>query len=128
MSGTPSHWRRAVMSAAAGRLSPRYVRLSGEVADQAILNKLRLTFPAADIAHAFASTEAGVGFDVRDGLAGFPATLIGQPGLKAELRVQDGSLRIRSSRTAAGYAGSQAAALAGEDGGVLMRPFSPING
>jgi acyl-coenzyme A synthetase/AMP-(fatty) acid ligase len=118
ISGTPSHWRRAVMSAATGRLAPRYVRLSGEVADQAILNKLRLTFPAADIAHAFASTEAGVGFDVRDGLAGFPATLIGQPGLNAELRVQDGSLRIRSSRTAAGYVGSQAASLAGEDGFV----------
>jgi acyl-coenzyme A synthetase/AMP-(fatty) acid ligase len=118
ISGTPSHWRRALMSPAARQLSPRYVRLSGEIADQAILNKLQLTYPAADIAHAFASTEAGVGFDVRDGLAGFPAALIGRPGTKADLRVQDGSLRIRSARTAARYAGEHAASLADEDGFV----------
>ena len=103
MSGTPSHWRRALMSPAVSQMSPRYVRLSGEVADQAILNNLGTTFPRADIAHAFASTEAGVAFDVRDRLAGFPAMLIGQPGAKAEMRIEDGSLRIRSARTASGY-------------------------
>ena len=32
--------------------------------------------PQAIVAHAFASTEAGVAFEVRDGKAGFPATLI----------------------------------------------------
>ena len=99
MSGTPSHWRRALMSPAVSQMSPQYVRLSGEVADQAILNNLATAFPRAEIAHAFASTEAGVAFDVRDGLAGFPATLIGQPGAKAEMRIEDGSLRIRSART-----------------------------
>src|ERR1051326_8664873 len=36
ISGTPSHWRRALMSPASRRISPRYVRLSGEVSDQAI--------------------------------------------------------------------------------------------
>ena len=34
LSGTPSHWRRALMSPSARAISPRYVRLSGEIADQ----------------------------------------------------------------------------------------------
>ena len=41
--------------------------------------RLRAAYPEADIAHAFASTEAGVAFDVGDGFAGFPETLLGQP-------------------------------------------------
>ena len=56
-----------------GAFSPRYVRLSGEIADQAILNELRAPFPTRAIAHAFASTEAGVAFDVATACAGFPA-------------------------------------------------------
>src|SRR5437773_12372729 len=31
---TPSHWRRAIMSPSARAISPQYVRLSGEIADQ----------------------------------------------------------------------------------------------
>ena len=58
-------------------ISPRYVRLSGEIADQAILDGLRAVFPQAGIGHAYASTEAGVAFDVNDGLAGFPAAYVG---------------------------------------------------
>jgi acyl-coenzyme A synthetase/AMP-(fatty) acid ligase len=104
ISGTPSHWRRALMSASAGRIAPGYVRLSGEIADQAILDHLRASYPDADIAHAFASTEAGVAFDVGDGLAGFPAGYLGRRG-DVEMRVVDGSLRIRSSRNALGYLG-----------------------
>ncbi len=71
--GTPTHWRRALMSPAIRKISPRYVRLSGEIADQAILDNLRNAFPHAVVSHAYASTEAGVAFEVRDGLAGFPA-------------------------------------------------------
>lgn len=104
ISGTPSHWRRALMSAAVHEIAPRYVRLSGEIADQAILDHLRTTFPDADIAHAFASTEAGVAFDVGDGLSGFPAGYLGRRG-DVEMRVVDGSLRIKSGRNALGYLG-----------------------
>jgi acyl-coenzyme A synthetase/AMP-(fatty) acid ligase len=104
ISGTPSHWRRALMSAAPAKMAPRYVRLSGEIADQAILDHLRAAFPDADVAHAFASTEAGVAFDVGDGLAGFPASYLGCRQ-NVELRVADGSLRIRSERNALGYLG-----------------------
>ena len=113
--GTPTHWRRALMSPAIGKISPRYVRLSGEIADQAILDGLRNAFPQAVISHAYASTEAGVAFEVRDGLAGFPAALVGQSRDGVELKVVAGSLRIRSPRAAARYIGS-AAALADADG------------
>jgi acyl-coenzyme A synthetase/AMP-(fatty) acid ligase len=105
ISGTPSHWRRALMSPSASFISPQYVRLSGEIADQAILSQLQATYPLAKVAHAFASTEAGVAFDVNDGLAGFPARFIGKTG-DVELKVQDDSLRIRSLRTAMRYIGS----------------------
>jgi acyl-coenzyme A synthetase/AMP-(fatty) acid ligase len=105
ISGTPSHWRRALMSPLAHRISPQYVRLSGEIADQGILDRLRAAYPKAKIAHAFASTEAGVAFEVGDEMAGFPASLIGERGGDVELRVENGSLRIRSGRTASGYLG-----------------------
>ncbi|HEX3883258.1 MAG TPA: AMP-binding protein [Stellaceae bacterium] len=104
ISGTPSHWRRALMSPAAGLMAPKYVRLSGEIADQAILDDLRAFYRDASVAHAFASTEAGVGFTVDDGMAGFPASLVGQ-GAEVEMKIADGSLRIRSSRTASRYLG-----------------------
>ena len=115
ISGTPSHWRRALMSGDAGLISPDYVRLSGEVADQTILDNLRAAYPTARIGHAFASTEAGVAFDVNDGLAGFPVDFLDKPGA-IELKVKEGTLWIRSGRTAARYLGAAAPPLAGEDG------------
>ncbi len=117
ISGTPSHWRRALMSPAAGRIAPRYVRLSGEIADQAILDDLRAFYNGAGVAHAFASTEAGVAFDVNDGLAGFPAELLDRRDAAVEMTVEDGSLRIRSARTATRYLGADAT-LRGKDGFV----------
>jgi acyl-coenzyme A synthetase/AMP-(fatty) acid ligase len=117
ISGTPSHWRRALMSGDTGLIDPEYVRLSGEVADQTVLDSLRAAYPRARIAHAFASTEAGVAFDVNDGLAGFPADFVDKPGGSIELKIQDGTLWIRSGRTATQYLGA-AAALPGCDGYV----------
>jgi acyl-CoA synthetase (AMP-forming)/AMP-acid ligase II len=118
ISGTPSHWRRALMSPAINRIAPRYVRLSGEIADQAILDQLRGIFPSAGVSHAFASTEAGVAFEVHDGFSGFPASLIGRAGAEVEMKVEDGTLRIRSARTALRYLGSAGKPLADEDGFV----------
>lgn len=104
ISGTPSHWRRALMSSAANLITPEYVRLSGEIADQTILNQLRAVYPQAKIAHAFATTEAGVAFDVNDGLAGFPGgSLEDTPDV--EMKIENRTLRIRSNRTARCYLG-----------------------
>jgi len=117
ISGTPSHWRRALMSSSAHLITPRYVRLSGEIVDQAILNKLRSTYTQAKLVHAFASTEAGVAFEVHDGSSGFPGeALTATSGV--EMKIEDGTLRIRSPRAASRYLGERAPRLKGEDGFV----------
>ncbi len=117
ISGTPSHWRGALMSDSAHKIAPQYVRLSGEIADQAILNHLRLQYPQAKLAHAFASTEAGVAFEVNDGLMGFRAEVLAQnPSI--EMKVEGGTLRIRSDRTAVCYLGRESQLLKDGEGFV----------
>jgi acyl-coenzyme A synthetase/AMP-(fatty) acid ligase len=120
ISGTPSHWRRVLMSGHAQAMAPRYVRLSGEIADQAILDALQGAYPNAGVSHAYASTEAGVGFNVIDGKEGFPSTLISDQRPDAEIRfkVEDGTLRIRSPRTAVDYLGEGRPAIRTADGFV----------
>jgi acyl-coenzyme A synthetase/AMP-(fatty) acid ligase len=117
ISGTATHWRRALMSPAAHAIHPRYVRLSGEIADQAILNSLRAFYPDARVAHAFASTESGVAFEVNDGVEGFPASLLDGHGA-VEVRIVDGSLRIRSGRAALGYLDGTCQPIGDSDGFV----------
>jgi acyl-coenzyme A synthetase/AMP-(fatty) acid ligase len=117
VSGTPSHWRRALMSSSAHLIAPEYVRLSGEIADQGILDRLAQIYRKARIAHAFATTEAGVAFVVNDLTAGFPASaLTHTPGV--EMKVKDGSLRIRSARTASRYLDEEHNSLKDADGFV----------
>ena len=118
ISGTPSHWRKLLMSGAASAFSPGYVRLSGEIADQSVLDGLRQAFPLASIGHAYASTEAGVGFAVNDGLEGFPASMIGTVSEGVEMKIVDDCLRIRSRRAAHAYVGRRAGALTDEEGFV----------
>jgi acyl-coenzyme A synthetase/AMP-(fatty) acid ligase len=118
ITGTPSHWRRALMSPVAHDISPKYARMSGEVADQAIIDKLRAFYPGATVAHAFASTEAGLAFDVDDGKAGFPAHLVSDNGPVAAIRIQEGSMRIRSNRTALHYLGDNMPNLMDAEGFV----------
>jgi acyl-coenzyme A synthetase/AMP-(fatty) acid ligase len=125
ISGTPSHWRRALMSSAAHLLKPQYIRLSGETVDQTVLNNLRSTYPNARIVHAFASTEAGVAFEVNDGMAGFPAdTLDYTPNV--EMRVQDGTLQIRSAGNADRYLGDDAPQLKDAEGFVDTRDLAEL--
>jgi len=117
ISGTPSHWRRALMSSSAHLISPEYIRLSGEIADQAILNRLAQVYPQTHIGHAFATTEAGVAFDVNDGLTGFPSSVLRRtPGV--EMKVENRSLRIRSARTASRYLDAEHGQLKDADGFV----------
>jgi len=115
VSGTPSHWRRALMTPESRAITPRYVRLSGEVADQGILSALRCFYPQARLGHAYASTEAGVGFEVTDGLEGFPSQLVGASA-DVRVRIVDGSLRIKSARGASGYLGEDQGSLADDEG------------
>src|SRR3569623_299141 len=128
ISGTPSHWRKLLMSGASAQFAPRYVRLSGEIADQAVLDSLKAAFPNSSVGHAYASTEAGVGFAVNDGLEGFPADYIGASRNGVEMKIVDGSLRIRSNRTAHAYIGRNAAALIAADGFVASGDMVALRG
>ena len=128
ISGTPSHWRRALMSPSARQLAPQYVRLSGEIADQSILDSLRSFYEGTRIVHAFASTEGGLAFDIDDGLAGFPASLVNNRKGEVELKVEDGSLRVRSARTASRYLGTTAETLTDPDGFVDTRDLVELRG
>jgi len=120
ISGTPSHWRWVLLSGVANMISPTYVRLSGEIADQSILDALQATYPNAAVSHAFASTEAGVGFNVIDRKEGFPATIVeGQsPDAEVCFRIVDNSLQIRSKRAASRYLGDDQPAIIGPEGFV----------
>ncbi|MGO8780340.1 MAG: ANL family adenylate-forming protein [Rhodomicrobium sp.] len=118
ISGTPSHWRRVLMSSASHKIAPDYIRLSGEIADQGVLDGLHALYPKAKIVHAYASTEAGVGFEVHDGQEGFPASLMENSGGAVELKAEDGALRIRSNRKALCYLGASNPKIGTDDGFV----------
>lgn len=72
LSATPSLWRQLLMTGRLHQLPLIQLTLGGEIADQALLNKLSTLFPSARVLHIYASTEAGVGFAVSDQQAGFP--------------------------------------------------------
>jgi len=127
ISGTPSHWRKVLMSAKADAIDPDTVRLSGEIADDAVLAALRALYPKARVEHAYASTEAGVAFSISDGRAGFPASLLDMSG-EVAMRVVDDSLRIRSNRTALRYLGPDAPDLHDADGFVDTDDIVTLNG
>jgi acyl-CoA synthetase (AMP-forming)/AMP-acid ligase II len=128
LSGTPSHWWRVLMGSAARTIAPRYVRLSGEIAGQAVLDNLRAVYPEADLGHAYASTEAGVGFEVDDGLEGFPASFVNGGRGDVDMKIEDGSLRLRSARTASHYVGSGAPPLLDTDGFVDTADMVELRG
>ena len=117
ISGTPSHWRRVLMSGEGRRIDPDYVRLSGEIADDAVLAALRALYPRARIEHAYASTEAGVAFVVDDGKAGFPASWLDRDRA-VQMKIENGALCVRSDRCALRFLGADALPLADKDGFV----------
>jgi acyl-CoA synthetase (AMP-forming)/AMP-acid ligase II len=77
LSATPSLWRQLLMTGRLHQLPLIQLTLGGEIADQALLNKLSALFPSARILHIYASTEVGVGFAVSDQQTGFPLSWLG---------------------------------------------------
>jgi len=97
LSATPSMWRKLNMHPLFEKLTLKQITLGGEIVDQGILDVLAKRFPTARITHIYASTEAGVGFVVRDGKAGFPTEYLTKPHANVALRVDDlGHLWLRS--------------------------------
>lgn len=89
LSATPSMWRKLTMHPLFDRLYLKQITLGGEIVDQTILNALAKKFPEARISHIYASTEAGVGFVVCDGHAGFPADYLKSPTSGLEMRIDE---------------------------------------
>lgn len=87
LSATPTLWRKLLMDGRITKLPLRQLTLGGETADQAILDALKRAFPQARIIHIYASTEAGTGFAVQDGRAGFPAVWLDNTRHSPSLRV-----------------------------------------
>ncbi|ALS99070.1 AMP-binding protein [Lacimicrobium alkaliphilum] len=87
LSATPSMWRQLLLSGELETLPLSQLTLGGEIADQGLLNMLRARFSEARIIHIYASTEAGVGFSVSDGKAGFPEAWLkdGYYGVKLKI-------------------------------------------
>ena len=117
ISGTPSHWRNVLMSGEGRRIDPDYIRLSGEIADDAVLEALRALYPRARIEHAYASTEAGVVFAVDDGRSGFPASWL-ERDEPVQMRIADGALCVRSDRRALRFLGATSLPITDGDGFV----------
>jgi acyl-coenzyme A synthetase/AMP-(fatty) acid ligase len=106
LSATPTLWRAIVMTPGAGQLPLRQITLGGEIADERILATLKSTYPNARVTHIYASTEAGVGFSVKDGKPGFPASYLDQPPADLELRIAEGRLHIRNTNVLPTYVGT----------------------
>lgn len=107
-SATPTFWRLLLHSSSAhalSRCSLLQITLGGEPAQQGILDALSAAFPTARISHIYASTEMGACFSVHDGRAGFPLGYLEDLSLPCRLRIQEGELLIRSSRSMRGYVG-----------------------
>jgi acyl-coenzyme A synthetase/AMP-(fatty) acid ligase len=118
LSATPSMWRRLSMAAGFDDLRLEVVSLGGEIADAQVLNLLATRFPDARITHIYASTEAGVGFAVRDRQPGFPAGYLSDPPPDVRVDVApDGRLLLKPERGAAAYV-SESDPLAGGDGWI----------
>ncbi|MGA0899863.1 MAG: ANL family adenylate-forming protein [Luteolibacter sp.] len=103
LSATPSLWRKLAFSGILDALDLEIVTLGGEAADQKILDTLRKHYTNATIRHIYASTEAGVGFSVGDGITGFPSSFLETPPAGIEMKL-------------------------GDDGMLMLRPLNPAQG
>ncbi len=108
VSGTPTFWRQTLWRAGdeLAALPLRQITLGGEPVDQAILDRLRATFPAARTTWIYASSEVGAAIAVHDGRAGFPVSWLDRDDPdRPRLSVDDGELLVTSAHAADGYRG-----------------------
>lgn len=97
LSATPSFWRKVLMFPSHQKLSLKQITLGGEISNQSIITALLHSFPDSNIIHIYASTEAGVGFVVKDKKEGFPIGFLKEDaGLLCQLKIEAGLLWIKS--------------------------------
>ena len=107
LSATPTMWRKIAMTPEARLLPLCQITLGGEIADERILNSLAAMYPSARITHIYASTEAGVGFSVKDRCSGFPASYLGNPPDGVALRIDNGRLFLKNTAVQPNYVGTE---------------------
>lgn len=105
LSATPTFWKSILMTPGFERLDLHQITMGGEIADQKILNSLSKNFANTKITHLYASTEAGVGFSVQDGRAGFPSAFLESPPFGIKLRVVEGILEVKNEKMPLNYLG-----------------------
>jgi len=96
ISASASQWRQMLQAPNARQIPLRQITLGGEIADQLILDALRVAFPDARIVHVFAATETGTAFSVTDGLSGFPISYLTDPPRGVQLQIRDDILHVKS--------------------------------
>lgn len=97
LSATPSFWRKVLMIPSHRGIPLKRITLGGEISNQSILTALSNSFPYANIIHIYASTEAGVGFAVKDKKEGFPICYLkNETRQPCQLKVENGLLWIKS--------------------------------
>ncbi len=100
VSATPSYWRRLLTQGNRETLKAldlEQITLGGEIADQALLDALRLVFPGARVVHIYATSELGRCFSVKDGISGFPARFLETASDEGvELKLHEGELHVRT--------------------------------
>jgi len=119
ISSTPTFWRLAFLQCAESvllRIPLQQISLGGEPVDQAILDSLDRLYPSASITHIFASTESGPAIVVSDRKAGFPAAWIDLESEARGIRLNSGSLEVRTR-----WAASEAAEWVSTGDRVEMR-------
>ncbi|MDM4014552.1 class I adenylate-forming enzyme family protein [Roseiconus lacunae] len=118
LSATPTLWRLILMSQESASLPLRQITLGGEIVDQPLLDALQARYPGARITHIYASTEAGVGFAVNDGRAGFPISYLDACPGNVELQIDhDHHLLLRHAKFQQRYVNERAdEPLSGDDG------------
>lgn len=106
LSGTASFWRKILMTSNSEKLNFKVITLGGEIADESVLKALKNKFPESKIIHIYASTEVGVGFSVRDGLAGFPIEYLKNGFGEVSLKISDkNTLMIKNKEQVQQYIG-----------------------
>ncbi len=100
ISATPSFWQKVLMSENSSQLQLNKITLGGEISTQSILDALAYHYKGATITHIYASTEAGVGFAVKDKQAGFPVNYLNNDNsLDISLKIVEKELWVKSTRS-----------------------------
>ncbi|MDG1858645.1 MAG: class I adenylate-forming enzyme family protein, partial [Emcibacteraceae bacterium] len=106
ISGTPTYWRNFIPLVSERPTTLQQITLGGELADQNTLDLLKNTFPYTNISHIYATTEMGSLFSVKDGMAGFPVSWLGEDIDGVCMKISDhDTLMIKSNRGMESYLG-----------------------